>query len=461
MNTIISLSETRGTIITRVLSTIVSTSDEGSNRRAHRASKHMADPRLGLLWHNVNVLQEKLPFVFVLPISPSYSTETKVYEERNSFWKEGKMTRHFHDVLFYNWLSNSSDVPGYHRTVEDAVVADLFFLPAMQYSRYPDEDWYVGLHKELTTVLQEPSLGYINLDQIFVGFSFPIAYGRDNIYAKSRNMYDIRTLRVDADLANNGREVYVPYAESKALIRDVNPNVTEIYAEAKRPYLLFAPTRESVGGLDLRQYRTMLFNEWKALPDSITTNEISDDKFKEALLTSDFCIILPGDTMSTGKLNKAIWMGCIPVIFASFKYALPFSKLINYNMFAITVFKDIAYSSDGLKDLVEYLNCIRENSALLASYRKNLRAASRYFDFTVIEFPSPYHLTLLDLAYGDDIGELYHHSHNHTQEAHFHSNHLTVCLSSTAVLRKYLILYGGISTRKGSGSGSRVGDMSG
>ena len=113
---------------------------------------------------------------------------------------------------------------------------------------------------------------------------------------------------------------------------------------------------------------------------------------------SDFCVILPGDTSSSSKLYRAIFQGCIPVVFVSFYDQLPFSHFIDWSLFSVVLLKDVIYFEAALIELLQYLRLIRQNRSLLFQFKRNLDVASSLFDAEVNTWPSLYHLTILQLV---------------------------------------------------------------
>ena len=127
---------------------------------------------------------------------------------------------------------------------------------------------------------------------------------------------------------------------------------------------------------------------------------ISASLFDDALRNSDFCFILPGDTPSTSILYKAVFAGCIPVIFVAFpeqSEQLPFYLLLNYSSFSIVVCKDVVFSDEAISSLLAQLNTINQDKVLFCAMKHALGRIALAFDYTRKVFPSPYHLFLVQL----------------------------------------------------------------
>ena len=115
--------------------------------------------------------------------------------------------------------------------------------------------------------------------------------------------------------------------------------------------------------------------------------------------TTKHGLVREHSTGSTAKLYMAIFSGCIPIIFLSFKGQLPFIHFIDWTQFSVPVLKDIIKSPKALSELLAHLQSIRANSLQLQRYKSSLEKASRLFDFRYRDWPSAYHLTLLEYSY--------------------------------------------------------------
>eukprot|EP00981_Chlorochromonas_danica_P016113 scaffold15735_cov308-Ochromonas_danica.AAC.1 len=117
-------------------------------------------------------------------------------------------------------------------------------------------------------------------------------------------------------LTPNGRDVFIPYLTAPpARFNDLMSNDDLL---GRRKNVLMAPLRESPGLGEVRRlFRTRLYSYLQTLhlEKAVISNNMTSLEFDEGMETSLFCLILPGDTPGTAKLYKAIFRGCIPVVF--------------------------------------------------------------------------------------------------------------------------------------------------
>ena len=169
----------------------------------------------------------------------------------------------------------------------------------------------------------------------------------------------------------------------------------------KRKYFIFAACKKAPGYLDKRGWRNIDYDRFKNANESIiTTEKLSLVLFKEYMHTSDFCLIIPGDTYSTAKLYQAIFSGCIPIIFLTYTRHLPYYRFIDWKKFSILIIKEKLNYENEINQLIKILYSIR-NSNKLINYKEALYSARFIFDWDRITWPSVYHFTLLELAYSD------------------------------------------------------------
>jgi hypothetical protein len=214
----------------------------------------------------------------------------------------------------------------------------------------------------------------------------------------NRNIHDIRKLRSDNDRSENAREVFVPF--------NVNfthyTNLQERANSGAKRYVFFAPCREAGGTLEHnRWWRTKLFKVLQHTDNALVTNNINEKDFDAAMMSSEFCFHMPGDLSSTQKLYRFIFSGCIPIIFVSYRGQLPFHHFIDWNSFSVIVFKDIINNPDALQSFVSYLATLRQDVAKIQDMRKKMAEVAPLFNWEKKDWPSVYHLTLLELRRTD------------------------------------------------------------
>jgi hypothetical protein len=238
----------------------------------------------------------------------------------------------------------------------------------------------------------------------------------------TRNVRDLRFLRVDNELTPNGRDVFIPYHVSRIKYQALTGINTTLNTDPRtrpmiyrntihhtinhfqlfksRKYFFMAACREPPGGGEnTRRYRSVVFDQLKDFPGALVSKSMTNYQFDYGMLNADFCFILPGDTSSTSKLYKAIYSNCIPVIFLSYPSQLPFHHFVDWKKFTIIVYKDVIRNSEKLFAFIEYLRNIRENRERLHYMKKGIFLMSEFFDYEKYDYPSVYHLTLMELQY--------------------------------------------------------------
>jgi hypothetical protein len=262
-----------------------------------------------------------------------------------------------------------------------------------------------------------------NLEKTFLAASYlDQTKNLQYLYHFIRNIRDIHYLRVDNELTPNGRDIYIPYHISRMryqILTNINASLSlyskiqkkvffnslhhtinhyELYK--KRKYFFMVACREPPGnGEGTRHYRTKVYESLKGLyPNTLVANTMTNYQFDYAMFNSDFCFILPGDTSSTSKLYKAIYANCIPVIFISFSSQLPFSSFLEWKKFSILINKDIIKNSKKFFSFIDWLDQLRNyHIEKLFLLKKNIFLISEFFDYDKYDYPSVYHLTLMEL----------------------------------------------------------------
>jgi hypothetical protein len=343
------------------------------------------------LLHKIDLIAD-FPKVFVIHLSLNKSSHN-VYHELKSFNSE-HFALHDHDYKFYLWLTNF-----YSNTTTNGNEADIYFLHITDENNQllipqgTKEIWLESLNLHLREKFTSfSSFTGFQMDKVFFATTAPILH-ISYPTKKTRYLMDIRMLRVDAEFTTNGRDVFVPYIEPRG-------NWKERINVLQSRLFLVATCREAVAQFDTqRLYRSKLCRHWQNVTNSVVSANLSYSEFNDYYSNSDFCVILPGDTTSTAKLYKSIFAGCIPVIFASFREQLPFVHFLDWSKFAVVVAKDIINSKTEMENLLLHLEAIRSNKNLLADYKQAVLDVAPLFDYTKSDWPSVYHLTLLEMNY--------------------------------------------------------------
>ena len=353
-----------------------------------------------LTFYNASLekLKAPLPRVFVLnQISGKFDVKTPKSNHAHS-----------QDQQFAAWFGLNI----YEKVSTNGNESDLYFVPAFQPSGLTtDGKFWDLMDKELAAI---PPYNGFALDKSFIAATQP-STAQQEIHNHRRNIMDLRYLRSDNDRSPNARDVYVPYVYDGHVMQQTSSDS----GLHQKKHFICGVCREAGGLGELqRNWRTQLFKLWQNVPNSLIKQDFSEDEMVKAYHTSDFCLILPGDTSSTMKLYKAIFAHCIPVIFVSFPGQLPFYSILDWSKFSVVVYKDLIHSASGMQELLTLLTSIRDDPQVLRSYKQALWDAGPLFDYRKSDWPSVYHLTLLTLI---------------TSTTCQHSNAL---LNSTAVLGK-------------------------
>lgn len=188
-------------------------------------------------------------------------------------------------------------------------------------------------------------------------------------------------------------------------------------------------SRSPPGNADERAWRSKS-RGLLALDGVVGGSNLTADKYEQLALGSDFCLVVPGDTASSSRLYKFIFAGCVPVILISSPRLLPFADLLRWRSFSVIVDVSVLYNQSLMQQLHRHLQAFRTLSAdegalsselpghggssdirghiasssgvgdalTLPVLRMRLREAQRLLDWSAVDFPSVYHLTLIELA---------------------------------------------------------------
>lgn len=352
-------------------------------------------------------VEMKLPNVAVLPLNKSLQHTALTKDLDQLRWVHNT---HDHHLAYYHFVTAR-----YNQTVrlEDG---DVFFFPAL-YSGLKELDkkpFLVSLDEALERAVTTKG-SHVVLDRTFWPLTHPLYTKRLRLVdSRWRNLLDLRLLRVDQDFGTNGRDVMVPYLMNAQYYAHLAN-----WTDGRRNISINGFLREAGGGIDhRRQWRSKLNNDFAQWAEAelrqpnasdlrrqfvtrsrVTEDDVSGDDFVRAYAASDFCMIVPGDTSSTAKLFKALFSGCIPVVFVSFPQQLPFYHFVDWHRFSVVVYKDEIRSPEHLDaHLQKTVLRIYESTEVLRQFKRNVAAARGCFDFANFDWPSPYHLTLLEVA---------------------------------------------------------------
>ena len=347
--------------------------------------------------NDLNLLKTRLPTVYIVPIPSRFNFDCC----SNTTGMDNL------DQIFHKWLLTS-----YCRIVDDPLKADIYFVPA-----YPSVciqrrkiGWYDKVHHFFSGTADYKPF-WIDLDQTLAQFqnvsnekSFILAPHPHhvpsgvNIDKKLRQVLDVRYGRLDSSLTPNGKDIFVPYKVSR--------NASEIIFSFEsiadqRKFSVYSPCKPAGGGNDdVRNWRTKVYNYLNTYPEMLAVNTFDKD-FDSHLVSSDFCFILPGDTASTSKLYKAMFAGCIPVIFYTYMEDLPFFDIVDWKKLAVLVSKHVINIPTEFHKFLNEIQILRKSGTALKAFRSAILNASFVFDWSTTSWPSPYHFTLLEFIRND------------------------------------------------------------
>eukprot|EP00981_Chlorochromonas_danica_P003439 scaffold654_cov207-Ochromonas_danica.AAC.24 len=346
------------------------------------------------IWTVVNP-DESMPTVFVLP-----SRHARQFSKTQCN-KFVDFRDHSQDILFYCFIVHHYPCTIPTIPTNDEAV-DLFFYYVVGFHK-PQAVWdwhkYDDFLHEFTMKNPLSHTVDFTLDKTFCVGTHPLeTKDLHQLNWWLRYVQDVHHFRSDYMLTPNGRDVFIPYAvkrppDSSNLLS--NENLLD-----RRKHVFMAPLRESPGLAELtRLYCSRLHSYLQTLhlDKALISDNMTSVEFDKGMETSLFCLILPGDTPSTAKLYKAIFRGCIPVIFVSFPAQLPFYKFIDWYSFSLIFYKDDINYPHKINTIIETMYNMSRNADELKRMRVSLAKHAVLFDYNRMEWPSVYHLSLLSL----------------------------------------------------------------
>lgn len=246
------------------------------------------------------------------------------------------------------------------------------------------------------------------------------------VRAGCRNVLDVHHFRLTSHLAISDRNILLPGYDSRSCLKRNQVDLSAFNGK-KKYFLFYAAIRENsvqessnMDG-DNREFSDLLLSYWRDYRGvkkkvSKVIASVPRLEWHDRVDNSEFCIILPRSGMVTtfvetmtsttchqtytnpeGSMVKDISeflsVGCIPVLFIASPAELPLHYFIDWSAIAIIVYQDILYNIEKMNSLIQHLSTLDT-----ASYRDNMFSIRKLLDYNRFEWPSVYHLSLLQVA---------------------------------------------------------------
>tara|TARA_Y100000741_G_scaffold185452_1_gene140915 strand:+ start:6981 stop:7964 length:984 start_codon:yes stop_codon:yes gene_type:complete len=194
-----------------------------------------------------------------------------------------------------------------------------------------------------------------------------------------------RVLLLDKIMAGATQDVVIPYSILKNKVIRSTLRTNLIYGAGKNKwYGMF-------GGMRKRIFESLAHLKRKDV--NVSTSR-SYEAYRNGFAQSRFCIIIPGDTMSTSMLSRSILSGCVPIIVANEFRDLPFARILNYSSFSILLHIHATKHYSWARHLIRNIESIDYRL-----YYQNVINVQDYFDYEKFTNISPYHAALHAITY--------------------------------------------------------------
>ena len=184
-------------------------------------------------------------------------------------------------------------------------------------------------------------------------------------------------LSTDMDMSGSWpKDIVVPY--STEVFSGTQRG--QIANSGKRPLLLyFAGGDNPKGGLRSRldeQFKLLLPPESAGVRFNLATGSVDRGQanYLDDMASSEFCLVVRGDTSSSRRLFTAIALGCIPVIISDW-IQRPFERLIDYKKFAFSFPEAVASNLILLREMITFLRAVPQSK--LSEMQDALRQAKQ------------------------------------------------------------------------------------
>jgi len=189
-----------------------------------------------------------------------------------------------------------------------------------------------------------------------------------------------RVLLLDKSMAGTTQDIVIPYSVIK----------TKILKSASRNILVYGAGKNKWFGMfaGMRKYIFDSFARLQRREISMSSHR-SYEAYRIGFAESKFCMIIPGDTMSTCMLSRSIMSGCVPIIIANEFRDLPFASILNYSKFSLLVHTREISQHSWIYALLRKVETANYNT-----YYENVIRIQDYFNYDKFTNTSPYHAAL-------------------------------------------------------------------
>ena len=239
------------------------------------------------------------------------------------------------------------------------------------YKSSGQENWDAGLQyfKEVSELIVKTPKWISNMGTDFISPASHPMSGPMKVHPTSLGQFLRQTfLRTDFDFTGHTpKDIIIPYY--------ISPTFPTQSHTINRTLLFFAGGDNPPGGLRSEFEASFLSLQSQQPPPATSqqqevffavSSQLSADEYNSRMASSDFCLMLRGDTASSKRLFSAVSFGCIPVIVSDW-IPLPFEALIDYSQFSLR------FSESSFRDVQSLLSFLRRE--VLPARRAAMRAA--------------------------------------------------------------------------------------
>jgi len=333
-----------------------------------------------------------------------HSAEQKFPEVLNAMSFSSVNHQNFH-VQWKNRTRLKETSPEYSEPLFYYLQINLYYVILHTYKSSGQENWDAGLQyfKEVSELIVKTPKWISNMGTDFISPASHPMSGPMKVHPTSLGQFLRQTfLRTDFDFTGHTpKDIIIPYY--------ISPTFPTQSHTINRTLLFFAGGDNPPGGLRSEFEASFLSLQSQQPPPSTSqqqevffavSSQLSADEYNSRMASSDFCLMLRGDTASSKRLFSAVSCGCIPVIVSDW-IPLPFEALIDYSQFSLR------FSESSFRDVQSLLNFLRREvlPARRAAMRAALQMARSLLLFQTFSEPSAAKPTVVDTAVEQQLRE--------------------------------------------------------